>query len=342
MASGDLLKKLFKSYRQKDDETFRAVAMDIVKAEQSKNHHLLARDLQRILAGSNRRSANRNSDMRHSTVYQFEALPREQERGASLLEVRIPERYLADMVVSDEVNKQIAVTLQEFQSRCILQTAGLEPRHKLLFYGPPGCGKTACAEAMASELGLPLLYTRFDAIISSYLGETAANLRQVFDYVANGSWVLFFDEFDAIGKSRDDRSEHGELKRVINSFLQLLDGLSTDTLLIAATNHESLLDKALWRRFDDLVYFPLPTEEQIHLLLPLKLRGVRHKKVELKMFEPQMKGWSYADIERVCLEAIKISVLAGKQEINNQIFGQALERQLYRNALLEKMNNVNS
>jgi SpoVK/Ycf46/Vps4 family AAA+-type ATPase len=340
MASGDLLKKLFKSYRQKDDETFRAVAMDIVKAEQSKNHHLLARDLQRILAGSNRRSANRNSDMRHSTVYQFEALPR--ERGASLLEVRVPERYLADMVVSDEVNRQIAVTLQEFQSRRILQTALLSPRHKLLFYGPPGCGKTACAEAMASELGLPLLYTRFDAIISSYLGETAANLRQVFDYVANGSWVLFFDEFDAIGKSRDDRSEHGELKRVINSFLQLLDGLSADTLLIAATNHESLLDKALWRRFDDLVYFPLPTEEQIHLLLPLKLRGVRHKKVELKMFEPQMKGWSYADIERVCLEAIKISVLAGKQEINNQIFGQALERQLYRHALLEKMNNVNS
>lgn len=333
MASGDLLKKLFKSYQQRDDESFRTVAMDIVEGERRKNHHVLARDLQRILESRNTHRRN------GSAVYQFDKLPKDRERGTILLDIRSPDRYLADIVLSEELQRQVEITLQEFQASFVLQTYGLQPRRKLLFCGPPGCGKTVCAEAIAGELGLPLLYTRFDAVISSYLGETAANLRQVFDYAARGSWVVFFDEFDAIGKSRDDYGEHGELKRVVNTFLQLLDGFNSHSLFIAATNHEGLLDQALWRRFDDILYFDKPTAEQIYKLLELKLRGFRHKKVDLAHFVPQITGWSYADIERVCMEAIKISVLTGKEEIDNSIFQRALERQLHRASLVNKSRN---
>jgi len=149
---------------------------------------------------------------------------------------------------------------------------GFQPATKLLFCGPPGCGKTLCAEIIASELGLPLLYTRFDAIVSSYLGETAANLRKVFEYASSSRWVVLFDEFDAIGKARDDAAEHGELKRVINSFLQLLDGFTAPSILIAATNHEQLLDPALWRRFDEILVFPRPSVHEIRSLLGMKLK----------------------------------------------------------------------
>jgi len=158
----------------------------------------------------------------------------------------------------------------------------------------------------------------------------------VFDYAKRGNWVVFFDEFDAIGKSRDDTGEHGELKRVVNTFLQLLDGFNSESLFIAATNHEGLLDQALWRRFDDILYFDKPTGEQIYKLLQLKLRGFRHKKVDLAHFVPKITGWSYADIERVCFEAIKISILAGKKEIDNYIFQRALERQSHRASLVDK------
>lgn len=330
MASGDLLKKLFKSYKQRDDDGFYSAANQIITEEQQKNHNMLARDLQRILENGNGRSVNTN-DLR-----KFESLPRDRERDSTLVEVRSPDRYLPDIILSEDVVEQIDIILDEFRASDILQTYSLQPRRKLLFCGPPGCGKTLCAEVLSSELGLPLLYTRFDAIISSYLGETAANLRKVFEYASRGRWVVFFDEFDAIGKSRDDHEEHGELKRVVNTFLQLLDSFHSDSLVIAATNHEQLLDNALWRRFDDILYFDKPNQEQISRLLELKLRSFRRKNLNLTKFVSNLMGWSQADIERVCLEAMKISVLSGKDQIDEGTFQTALKRQEYRAKIISK------
>ncbi len=162
----------------------------------------------------------------------------------------------------------------EFREWEVLEANGLTPVRRILFCGPSGCGKSATAEAIATEMSLPLLYVRFDAVISSLLGETAANLRKVFDYARRGQWVILFDEFDAIGRSRDDPTEHGEIKRVVSSFLQIMDNFDGRSLIIAATNFEQSLDPAIWRRFDDVVRFDLPTPVQLRTFIRKQLNTV--------------------------------------------------------------------
>jgi SpoVK/Ycf46/Vps4 family AAA+-type ATPase len=196
-----------------------------------------------------------------------------------------------------------------------------------LFVGPPGCGKTLAADVLAAELSLPLVYARFDGIVSSFLGETATNLRRVFSYAAKAPSLLFFDEFDTIGKRRDDDHEVGELKRVVGSFLQILDSYPRDRLVVAATNHEGLLDEALWRRFDDVLVFPRPTMPQLVDLLTMKLRGVRKSGVDVPVLAAEMQGFTFADAERVCVDAIKAMVLAGAKELHGDLIRAELEEQ---------------
>lgn len=206
----------------------------------------------------------------------------------------------------------------------------MTPKKKLLFCGAPGCGKTICAEAVANILDLPILYTCFDGLISSYLGETSSNIRKVFDFASKNNWVLFFDEFDAIGKSRDTVEEHSELKRVVNSFLQILDGFTCDSLVIAATNHEKAIDKALWRRFDEIVMFNKPNYEQIVMLIQKKLRAFSVECLDINKFAKELEGCSYADIERVCLSSIKSCVINGNKPITNEVFSENVRMELER------------
>ncbi len=330
MSSGDLLKRLFASYRKGDSKEFMVVAEELISEEEQRKHHVLARDLQKILENGNGRSV---SSVRR---FDFEQLPLDRERGTTLLEIITPQRYLDELIVSPELHDQIDIVLHEYRSIQVLQANNLKARQKLLFAGPPGCGKTLCAYVIASELGLPLIYTRFDAVISSYLGETAANLRKVFDYAQRGTWIVFFDEFDAIGKSRDDVEDHGELKRVVNTFLQLLDNFVSDSIFIAATNHERLLDRALWRRFDDILFFDLPAGDQIRKLLDIKLSSIRHRDLNIDQFVELMNGWSHSDIERVCFEAMKIVVLLRQTEITDKIFMLAYDRQRRRLEIVQK------
>ena len=320
MASADLIKKIFRSFKQRDDQAFIAAALEIIAEEKRKNHNVLARDLQRIIE-------NGNNSLHNNHIMNFQKLPRDKERSTVLVEVRTPQRYISDIILDDNLRQQLDTIFNEYRAKPILKTYGLTPRLKLLFAGPPGCGKTLCAEIIANELGLPLLYTRFDAVISSYLGETASNLRKVFDYAEQGNWVVFFDEFDAIGKSRNNVEEHGELKRVVNTYLQLLDNFQSDSIIIAATNHELLLDKALWRRFDDILYFDVPSKDHIVKLIELKLRSFRHKSLDYKKYIDKMIGWTHSDIERACINAIKINILANNDDINNESFAKAFQRQ---------------
>lgn len=341
MTSGELLKKLFKSYQQRDDNSFRIAAAEIIAAEQRKNHNLLAQDLKKILTNGNGNGNNQDGhyQLNSTGLRKFENLPKDNEQGTLLLDIRSSNKFLSDIVLDDDISRQIEIVTEEFHSSAILNTYNLKPRRKILFCGPPGCGKTLGAEVLAGELGLPLLYTRFDAVISSYLGETASNLRKIFDYASRGTWIVFFDEFDAIGKSRDNVEEHGELKRVVNTFLQLLDNFQSDSLFIAATNHEGLLDNALWRRFDDIIYFNRPSAKQIFTLIDLKLKTFKHKKLQPELFISEMEGWSYSDVERVCIEAMKISVLANSNEIDNNVFSRSLDRQKHRNYLVNQTYN---
>lgn len=329
MSNGDLLKQLFRKYKSQDSGGFELIAQQIIDEERQKNHHLLANDLERILA---------NGVAQPRLNGHTKNLPRDHEGNVSLVEIRHPSKVWSDVILSEENSAVLERVMLEVRRRELLETYDMKPSTRLLFCGPPGCGKTLSAEILASELGLPLLYTRFDSIISSYLGQTAANLRKVFDFALSGTWVIFFDEFDAIGKSRDDLSEHGELKRVVNSFLQLLDSFSASSLVIAATNHEGQLDSALWRRFDEIVYFDRPTRGQILEIINRKLSAVRHRQLQIsETLLDQLVGYSHADLERICADAIKIALLKQENEIDNCEFETALSWQQRRTKIAKNV-----
>lgn len=267
-------------------------------------------------------------------VIDFAPLPRDPDRDAVLVDVRRAERTRSEIVLSEHLRKRLDRIESEYRAREVLARQGLAPKTRLLFIGPPGCGKTLCAEVLAGDLGLSLLYARFDGIVSSYLGETASNLRQVFDYASQHRSVLFFDEFDALGKRRDDPQEVGELKRVVSSFLQLLDSYPRDNLVVAATNHEGLLDEALWRRFDEILHFGMPSSEDLTQLMELRLRSVRKRTVDLRALAAEMDGFSFADAERVCFEAAKAMHLASQRELTQELLLGELAEQRARIALV--------
>ena len=307
MATGKLLRQLIKSGIDGNREAFRAVSEEVIKEERQKQHHLLANDLERLLYG-------RPRELGRLPGRPLEKAPVDRERNLALLDLREPVRRLEDAVLSDETRSAVDEVLQEHHHQERLASYGLRPADRLLHYGPPGCGKTLTAEVIASELGLPLAVVRVDAVVSSYLGETAANLRKVFDFATANAAVVLFDEFDALAKERTDETEHGELRRVVNAVLQMMDAYTGRSMLIAATNHEGILDLAVWRRFEEVLWFEPPNLEQLRRLLALKLRGVRREfEVEDATVTAMFKGMTHADVERVLRRAIKDMVLAGQE-----------------------------
>ena len=271
MARADLLKKLFHGFSSRDERAFAEAAEEIIQEERRKHHPVVANELERILRNGTGHVTEKQA------LTPFDPPPKDPDRRTTLLEIRQPDRYLDDLVLSDVVRKGVNRVISEFREWDVLEANGLTPTKRLLLCGPPGCGKTATAEAIATELGLPLLYVRFDSVVSSLLGETAANLRKVFDYASRGQWVMFFDEFDAIGRSRDDATEHGEIKRVVNSYLQIMDNFFGRSLVIAATNFEAVLDRALWRRFDEVLRLERPSRDQLKIMIRKRLKPLAYQ-----------------------------------------------------------------
>lgn len=334
MASGKLLRQLFKGIAQGDEQSYLTAAEQIIHEERVKQHHLLANDLQRILQSS---VPEFTGDVLRTSSVKSSEIPKDAERGLPLLEVRVPCRFISDVVLSDHNKSIVEEVILEQDREELIRSHGLRPKSKLLFCGPPGCGKSLTAEVVAGELQLELVIIRFDAVVSSYLGETAANLRKVFDFLEKGRFVALFDEFDAIAKEREDEAEHGELKRVVNSFLQMLDSYRGRSLLIAATNHEGMLDRALWRRFDEIFFFDRPNLEQIRRLLELKLRSSDYDlPTDSRDFLQHMEGFSHADIERVIIQAIKQTILKGRKSLDKDLFEDALKREMERKEIVQK------
>ena len=287
-------------------DAFRGAAKKVIAEERQKQHHLLANDLETILYGRPR--------MPSSPALRglIETIPEDRERGLPLLAVREPVRGLEDIVLSPENRSLVKGVLREHNREEVLKAHGLRPSDRLLLCGPPGCGKTLTAEVLASELGKPLAIVRTDSVVSSFLGETAANLRKVFDFATASPTVMLFDEFDALGKEREDATEHGELRRVVNAVLQMLDAYDGRSLIIAATNHEGMLDTAVWRRFEEVLFLKLPTRAQLCRLLSVKLRGVRREfDIESIAESGMFKGVTHADVERIVRRALKDMVLEG-------------------------------
>jgi len=321
MASGSLLRRLVKTGAEGNLETFRIVTEEVIREEREKHHHLLANDLEKILYG-------RSSVTSQPFLSLVKQVPSDKERGLPLLYIKEPLRRLEDVILSDDNGSLLDEVLQEHHHQGVLKSHGLSPADRLLFCGPPGCGKTLTAEVLASELGLPLAIVRIDSVISSFLGETASNLRQVLDFVSSVPMVVLFDEFDALAKERADAADHGELKRVVNAFLQLLDAYSGRSLLIAATNHEGILDSAVWRRFDEVMIFEPPNMEQLRRLLVCKLRGIRRDfNVDSNDVIALFKGMSHADVERVLRRAAKEMVLSGKEFLDERHLKSAIRRE---------------
>ena len=329
MARADLLKQLFRAYRNSDKEQFMDAARTIVEEERKKHHPSLANELSRILQ-------NGVAVASPSLSGPFQPPPRDQDRRTPLLEVRHPDRYFRELVISEPQRQLLSRVIQEFRAWDILEANGLSPNHKLLFCGPPGCGKTATAEAISAETGLPLLYARFDSIVSSLLGETAANLRKVFDYASQDNWVILFDEFDAIGRSRDDATEHGEIKRVVNSFLQMLDNFKSRSIVIAATNFEQSLDPALWRRFDEVLRFDMPQKDEIAKLMELRLKPIHKRGVSVSNIAGGLVGSSFGDVERICLDVLKTCALEGRTTMTAADLTNSINRHEERMTVLKR------
>ena len=255
---------------------------------------------------------------------------------SQLVEVVVPKRTRDQLVLSPHNIRTFISLMEEFRGADLLRRHGLIVRSKLLFCGPPGCGKTVTAEVFAHELGLPLIVARLDAIISSFLGETATNIRKVFEAASEQSCVLFLDEFDALARARADGSEHNELRRVVNSLLMLIDRFKGRGFLVAATNLEESLDAAIWRRFDEVVVFELPSWREIKTLCEIKLKNFPAPFL-LADKAAKLKGLSFADVERICDNAIKRSILRRSKILIESEFDFAVREELRRKELRARL-----
>ncbi len=319
MARADLLKKLFSSFTNDDRELFIKTAHEIIADERKKNHSILADDLEMILKGTtnNRKTTNVIKTLNSQNT----------DKDMRLVELYYPDKYFDDIILPKEKLLQLEEIILEFQNWDILMSNGVTPINKLLFYGPPGCGKTLCASVIAAEIGIPLMYVRYDALVSSYLGETASNIKKVFELAKNDSFVIFFDEFDAIGRSRNDTTEHGEIKRVVNTFLQQIDSFKGRSIIIAATNFEQSLDYAIWRRFDDTLRFDLPSNQEKLKLFSLRLKQFNGPTKVFDSFIDSTNSFSHADIDNICKTIMRRCILDGRRNYNKKDIELAVEKQ---------------
>lgn len=311
MTTSELIKQLFLSFSNKDDESFELAAREYIEREKRKKHNIVAKNLEKALY--NARGALGSQKRFKNDI----PIPRDTEKGFPLLEIQHFENSFDSLIVSKETKEQLEQVIREFKDSDILATYNLQYKKKILLCGKPGTGKTFSAQIMSSVLNIPLVYIRFDAIISSYLGETAGNLRKVFDFIEHGTWIVLFDEFDIIGKNRDDSHEHGEIKRVVNNFLQMLDNLNGESIIFAATNHQNILDPAIWRRFDDVIYYCLPDNKTRQQIFETYLKSIkRENNIDLEKISKLTEQFSPADIKMVTEEAMKTAIINSKNSIS--------------------------
>ena len=293
MATAEQMKSLVKAYADCNDEKFKTVVLQIPAHEARLGHDNLARELKKQI--------DRVGSKRTNIVQLTSTNP--------MLSLSMPSHDLSELIVSEDITDKIQRILNEYRNRNKLISYGLTNRRKILIEGNPGTGKTLTASIIASELSLPLYTVQMDKLVTKFMGETSAKLRQVFDSIESNVGVYLFDEFDAIGADRSLDNEVGEMRRILNSFLQFIEQDGSESIIIAATNNQRLLDQALFRRFDDVLHYMLPTHMEIKRLLEYKIKSYDENFTIPKDVIKAADGLSHAEIARVCDDAIKNSIL---------------------------------
>lgn len=311
MATAEQIKSLIRSHFGDDDERFFTLALQVAAHESLQGHGELALDIKKIVDDA-RRSRGSNALLRFP-----------QELTGLVLSERadVP---LAALVVPVALRERIERVIHEFRQQAKLKSHGLAHRRKILLSGPPGTGKTMTARILAHELGLTLHTIQVDKLVTKFMGETSAKLRQIFDLIRDEPGVYLFDEFDAIGGDRSLDNDVGEMRRVLNALLQFIEQDRSDSLIVAATNKPALLDKALFRRFDDVLTYAAPDRAARQSLIANVLGGFGGKRMAWNKVLAASEGLSHAEIDQASRDAIKEAILCDRMRVTTEALAKAL------------------
>jgi len=312
VATANQIKSLIKAHNDNDSERFKTVVLQIAAYEAKHNHQTFARELRKLAEKTGSTKPN---------ILHFN-----HTQNNPMLTMSVPSFKLHELVVSDEIRDRIIRILNEYRNRNKLKSYGMMNRRKILIEGKPGTGKTFTAAIIATEAGLPLYTVQMDKLVTKFMGETSVKLRQIFDSVENTTGVYFFDEFDAIGADRNLDNEVGEMRRILNSFLQFIEEDSSESIIIAATNNQGILDKALFRRFDDVLHYTMPTKNEVEQLYKYKLSVYQNNFIPSSELIEKSIILSHAEIIRVCDDAIKGSILDNREITESKLLSLINER----------------
>jgi len=294
MATIEQIKALMRMHFEDNDEKFKSIALQIAAHEAKIGHTASAREIKDIV--QNPKYNTKKRLIKFSGKY-------------DMLEQKYADVGFRDIILSEDLELKVKRIITEYKKKEFLRKNGLKNRSKILITGAPGTGKTMTASVLASELGLPLYVIQIDKLVTKYMGETSVKLRQVFEHIAEIQGVYLFDEFDAIGSDRTLDNDVGEMRRILNSFLQYLENDDSYSIVVAATNNPKLLDKALFRRFDDVLEYTIPDRSQIERIFQFKLAGLAlYEDFDGQVYE-SAEGLTHADIIKACEEAIKFSLI---------------------------------
>ncbi len=299
MARADIIISMVQSAGHGDMVSFRKAVESLIAEERAKKHNILAERLALSLNnGVNKKTAVRLNGETSDLVFEIN-----------------PQKRFDDLIINEQTLKICRELIEEQNRADLLRSYGLEPRSRILLAGPPGNGKTSLAEALAAHLMYPLLVIRYENLIGRYLGETASRLQKVFSYVKTHNCVLFFDEFDTIKKERGDTKETGEIKRVVSSLLLQMDSLPSYVVVITASNHPELLDRAVWRRFQLRLELKPPDVKQVERFIELFIKRTRLDfNYSPKSLSQKLSGYSFSEVEEFCTDVVRQAVLTNKQD----------------------------
>lgn len=321
MAAAEHIKNLIKFFGEGDDDRFYSVALQIAASEAKKGHTAVAQELKALIEKAKKNKEYQFLD-RNKTI----PLLQPKRELKELIDVFQPQVKLKDMVLAPQVQESLDRLIREQHNWEALQKYNLRPRRKLLLTGPPGCGKTMTAQAIAGELRIPVFIVRLDGLVSKYMGESIAKLRLIFDAMPENRGVYLFDEFDSIGSHRNQGQDLGEIKRILNSFLINIEKDQSNSIIIAATNLPEMLDKALFRRFDDVIEYPLPSQKEIALTINKCLQGLPlEETMNTAALSEAAVGLNYSDITSACEDAIKEMILSGHAHILQKDVERAIQ-----------------